>query len=125
MSKKVILSVVSFVLLAGIGIIAVYPKPVKAAVTKISQVFVTNWPTNQNVTVTNTDPIPVSMNNTSTGKWEYKVLYIDSRTTSESTEAQLNSLGTEGWEMVGNTVRTTNDSTTWLYSYVLKRAVSQ
>lgn len=119
MIKKILLGIGVFVLVSGLGIGVAYaadPEALQGAAARLTQVFVTNWPSNQNVTVTNTSlpvsvsppenqnvtitnpsPIPVSMSSSTVGqKWEY--LRVSNSTTLIS-DAQLNLYGQDGWEL--------------------------
>ena len=95
---------VLFMVAGGIGVVyAANPDVVTSAAARVTSVFVTNWPENQNVTITNTSPIPVS---TSSGqaKWEYIGIGRD------ADMQTLNQYGSEGWEYAGFDV-----STAWVF----------
>lgn len=67
MFKKILLGLGVFVLVSGLGIGVAYaanPEEIQGAAARLTQVFVTNWPSNQNVTITNPSPIPVSIGST-------------------------------------------------------------
>lgn len=107
--------------IGGVGVAyAANPEATESALNRITNVFVTNWPENQNVTgsvdvnnfpatqnvnITNSSPIPViqqggqsGLNTVITGaqKWAYKHV---NGTLGASTEAEMNALGQDGWEL--------------------------
>jgi len=85
--KKVIL-VLSFILLAGIGLTFIFPEPVKGALA-LTQAYVTNWPAKFNVEISNSTAIPMI---TKRQNWEYKK-------TDTMSDTQMNVLGADGWEL--------------------------
>lgn len=126
MLKKVLFSMGIFVLVSGLGVGVAYAadsEALQGAAARLTQVFVTNWPSNQNVTVTNQSPIPVTVDGASASNMEYQVLFVDSNVSETSLVSQLNNMGSQGWRMVGNTVRATSNSTIWTYSYTFERPI--
>lgn len=59
--KKIVLLPLALLLLVGFVIAIVYPDSIKAAARGALEVVITNWPENQNVNITNTTPVPVSL----------------------------------------------------------------
>lgn len=139
----IILGTLSLLIIGGGVAYAADPQATESALSRISSVFVTNWPENQNVTgsvginnfpatqnvnVTNSSPIPVSVSNSSSSNnFEYKNLYIWSNTPylQEYTDQQLNDLGSQGWKLVGHSARETNYIGVWIYDYVFERPIVQ
>ncbi len=76
--KKSLIIVGIFLTVLLIGTTA-YAKPIKKAAKGIVQVIVTNWPENQNVTVTNSDPIQVEEIGGQTQEVDYKLVTIGSK----------------------------------------------
>jgi len=90
-------------LLAGLVIGVFIVNPTKALGDSIKHVLVTNFPANQDVTITNEEPIPVEVSNLGeeeTQLWDYWYQCHPNPTNEAEIRSYLNDRGDQGWEVI-------------------------